>query len=143
MDFSFKIYRLAKSGFLLCFWFLICLMETSAQEVEHNYPVGPQNTDCDSIQLSGLSMDEIIRTIENTSYRFDQGFKISRITGVRAGHFYSCNGTSGFLVLTIGKEKKVFVEVLITTWDELIGSSDPDGFYEEKIKNKCSELTEF
>ena len=142
MDFSFSMCRLWQFILALFFSLLFCRLDVSAQEVGHNYLVGPQNTNCDSLQLSGLSIDEKISSIEKTSFRFDQGFKISRISGIRSGHFYSCDGISGFLILTIGKEKKIFSGIPKTTWDEFIKSADLDGFFEAKISNKYPELNE-
>jgi hypothetical protein len=140
MDSFFKMFfvRLFSLGLVICFFNYS--IDVCAQEVEHNYAVGPQNTDCDSLQMTGLPLDEIISTIQNTSFRFDQGFKITRVSGIREGHFYSCNGENGYLVLTIGKEKKVFREVPKSTWNEFINSSDLDGFYEELIKSKYIEI---
>ena len=113
-----------------------------AQEVEHNYPVGPQKTNCDSLHLTEHSPLEVISAIENSSFRFDQGFKISRVTGIRAGHYYSCDGVSGYLILTIGKEKKVYPEIPKILWNEFISSSDLDGFYDRKIKTEYKEIRE-
>lgn len=140
MDSFFKMFFVPLFSLGLIISFFVCSVDGCAQEVEHNYTVGPQNTNCDSLQMTGQPLDEIISTIENTSFRFDQGFKISRVSGIRAGHFYSCNGENGYLVLTIGKEKKVFREVPTSTWNEFINSSDLDGFYEEFIKSKYIEI---
>jgi hypothetical protein len=139
MDFSFKI-----TGWRFGFWLLTgCLMQQAlAQEVEHNYPVGPQNTNCDSLKLAELPFQEVISTLENTSFRFDQGFRISRISGVRAAHYYSCNGIVGYLILTIGQEKKVFIDVPKSLWNEFITTSDLDGFYEKNIKSEFREYRE-
>lgn len=137
MDFSFKT-----KGFLYGILLMLCclILQVSAQEVEHNYPVGPQKTNCDSLQLTELPLEEVISAIENTSFRFDQGFKISRVAGIRAAHYYSCNGISGYLILTIGQEKKVFSEVTKKLWNEFIASSDLDNFYEENIKSEFREF---
>ena len=135
MDFSFDRFVLRSLSWMACCILLISAVKLSAQEVEHNYPVGPKNTDCDSMQLNGLSRETMIETIENNAFRFDQQFKISRVAGIRAGHYYSCDGKSGFLILTVGKEKALFVDVPKTIWDEFIKSSDLDGFYEKNLKN--------
>ncbi len=126
--------------FSFFFYFFISMVHIYAQEVEHNYPVGPQKTNCDSLQLKDRSTGEIISNIENSTFRFDQGFKISRFAGIRAGHFYSCDGENGYLILTIGKEKKIFSGVPKTIWNEFIKSTDLDGYFDEKIKTKFLEI---
>lgn len=139
MDFSFKM-RGFRFGLLLLTSFLI--QQVMAQEVEHNYPVGPQNTNCDSLNLAEMPLEEVISTLENTSFRFDQGFRISRISGVRAAHYYSCNGIDGYLILTTGQEIKVFIDVPKSLWNEFIAASDLDGFYEKNIKSAFREYRE-
>lgn len=139
MDFSFKMTGL-HLGFLLL---TVCLIQqVSAQEVEHNYPVGPQNTNCDSLELGDLPVEEVITILENASFRFDQEFRISRVSGVRAAHYYSCNGTTGYLIITIGQEKKVFLEVPKSHWNAFRTTSDPDSYYEKNIKSAFREYRE-
>lgn len=139
MDFSFKLTGL-RLGLLLLIGGLV--QQVSAQEVEHNYPVGPQKTNCDSLELERLPFETVVSTLENTSFRFDQGFRISRVSGVRAAHYYSCNGTTGYLLLTIGQEKRVFIDVPKSLWDEFITASDLDGFYEKNIQSEFREYRE-
>jgi hypothetical protein len=133
MDFSFKRITIHLCPWIWGSFFLVITLTASAQEVEHNYPVGPQNTSCDSLNLVGLSGEKMIQFIEMSSFRFDQQFKISRISGIQAGHFYSCDGKTGYLILTIDKKKKLLVDLPKTIWDEFIQSSDLDGFYEKHI----------
>jgi hypothetical protein len=113
-----------------------------AQEVEHNYPVGPQSTNCDSLQLNGLPVDKMIQIIKNSAFRFDQQFKISRLSGIRGGNYYSCDGKSGFLMVDVDKEIELYVDVPKSTWDEFLLSPDLDGFYERNIKNSYKQIEE-
>jgi hypothetical protein len=76
----------------------------------------------------------MIQIIEESSFRFDQQFKISRLSGIRGGNYYSCDGNSGFLIVEVDKEKELYVDVPKSTWDEFIRSSDLDGFYQNNIK---------
>jgi hypothetical protein len=105
-----------------------------AQEVEHNYVVGPQNTNCDSLELVGLSTDEAISAITNTKFRLDQQFKLNRPQGLRAGAFHSCDNQSGFLIILFDRRKHLFPEVPLSTWDTFVTSPDPEDFFLQKIK---------
>ena len=58
-----------------------------AQEVEHNYEMGPQITTCDSLNLDGLSVEEQIAEIENTTFRYVQKFKLNRREGFQGDGF--------------------------------------------------------
>ena len=113
-----------------------------AQEVEHNYPVGPSKTGCDSLLLDGFSFEEALENIESTTFRFHQKFRNSRLSGVQAGQFYSCDGKSGFLLLTVDKRKIIHLDVPKTIWDNLIQSTDPDLLYREKIRTEYPGISE-
>lgn len=128
-------------------WMLILIIGsassgTFAQEVEHNYPVGPSKTSCDSLSLEGFSFEESLEKIESTTFRFEQKFRNSRLSGVQAGQFLSCDGKSGFLLLTVDKRKTIHMDVPRTIWDNLIGSSDPDHLYREQIHDKFPAISE-
>ncbi|MBR9999199.1 MAG: hypothetical protein KFF73_09520 [Cyclobacteriaceae bacterium] len=110
--------------------------------MEHNYPVGPAKTNCDSLQIKGLGFDETLSRIENTTFRFHQKFKNSRLNGVQAGQFYSCDGGKGFLLLTVDKKKTIFREVPKSVWDSLVITTDPDQFYMEKVRDEFPGIPE-
>ena len=115
---------------------LIIFIHTSeAQEVEHNYQVGPQMTDCDSIQLVGLTESEAIASIATYSYRFQQKFRLTRKNGFQGGEFYSCDTKHGYLIIKFNNRDRLYLDVEKSIWDELISNQDPEGFY-IKIQNQ-------
>jgi hypothetical protein len=124
-----------------CFMLILTFVSITAKaQVEHNYLVGPQNTSCDSLMLNSLTKEEAVKAIENTVFRFDQKFRISRTSGVRAGHFYSCDGMMGYLILTVNQKKIIYLEVPKTVWDEFISNPDLDGYYTGNIQNNYQVL---
>ncbi len=134
MDFSSRMMK-----FISLTVFISLMISVNQQlycQVKHNYPVGPQNTSCDSLDVSGMTRVEAIKQVENAVFRFNQNFKLSRTSGVRAAHYYSCDGSKGYLVITVNKDKLLFLNVPKNVWNEIITSSDIDGFYEESIRGK-------
>ena len=68
----------------MVFWLLTVLIwQVYGQEVEHNYKMGPQKTACDSLDLHQLEDTEQIEVIRNTSFRFDQNFRLTRKSGLQ------------------------------------------------------------
>ncbi len=132
MDFSFNVNKTPPGNIFVLL--LLFYQISYSQEVEHNYPVGSQKTNCDSLILQGLSFDQKINSIEESTFRFGQNFKISRSSGVRAGHFYSCDGNTGFLILTINKEKVIYEHIPRSLWENFTKATDLDGFFENNIK---------
>lgn len=106
-----------------------------AQEVEHNYLVGPQMTDCDSLDITGLSLHESIDKIRASKFRFDQAFKLTRKQGLQSGEFYSCDNERGYLVISFDGIESLFVNIEKNIWNDLISTSDPEGLY-FKMKKK-------
>ncbi len=119
---------------MLMIFFFLSLVTIVIGQVEHNYLVGPRHTGCDSLNIGGLPAGEALTAIENTIFRFDQKFKLSRAEGLRAGHFYSCDGISGFLIVTSGQEKVIHKEVPKKVWDEFISTSGLEEFYTKRIQ---------
>lgn len=128
--------------FIFCLLIMLTTGGASGQEVEHNYPVGPSNTNCDSLRLEGLSSDEALEKITGTSFRFHQKFNYSRLSGVQAGQYFSCDGKSGFLLITVERKKSLYSQVPREIWNNLISSGDPDSFYQEKIMSVFPDLFE-
>jgi hypothetical protein len=117
----------------IIFLFIIGIKTVNAQ-VEHNYPVGPQSTDCDSLDIALLSLDEAISKVENSKFRYQQQFKISRTYGVMSARYYSCNGKSGYLIMVVDKKNLIYLEVPKSVWDALITSSDINAYYKSEIE---------
>jgi len=124
--------RIIKLLFVLSFFYLNI---TFAQEVEHNYLVGPQVTNCDSLDITGLSLHESIEKIRASKFRFDQSFKLTRKQGLQSGEYYSCDNERGYLVITFDGIESLYVNIEKDTWNDLISSSDPEGLY-FKMKKK-------
>ena len=118
------------------FFFCITTFEVAHCQVEHNYLVGPQSTDCDSLSIASLSIDEAISKIENSKFRFQQQFKISRTFGVMNARYYSCDGESGYLIMLVDKINYLYLKIPKSVWDKLITSSDINTFYTIEIKEK-------
>ena len=106
---------------------------TQAQEVEHNYTVGPQTTNCDSLDLSKVPAENQIASIRSATFRFDQSFKLTRRTGLKGGSFYSCDNKSGYLIIKYNEKEQLIADVKKEQWQEFISSRDPEGYYLEKF----------
>jgi hypothetical protein len=132
MKFS-KIRKYLRNIYWIMF-FILGVFQASGQEVEHNYLVGPQSTNCDSLNLPLISFKEAVKMIENSSFRFQQQFKISRTYGVMNAKYYSCDGEKGFLIMKVDKVNYLYLDVPKTTWDLLIKSPDINALYDQEIR---------
>lgn len=110
-------------------------INSAAQEIEHNYLVGPQYTDCDSLKIEHILKDEAIRTIKGSTFRYTQNFKLTRRQGLMAGAFYSCDNETGYLIIQYDKVEYLYFDMTRKDWELLKSSKDPEGFYlDQKVK---------
>ena len=114
---------------------LLSSVRAAGQEVGHNYLVGPQFTDCDSLKMDGLTPEQAIEKIRRAKYRFDQKFRLTRKQGLQKGEFYSCDNQTGYLVITLDGRESLYFHVNKDFWDSLVTSADPEGYI---LKNKGS-----
>ena len=113
------------------------LSSAKAQEVEHNYPMGPQYTDCDSLEIDfDMDQSDFEEKLNSTVFRFSQEFRLRRLSGVQYGKFYSCDGQWGYLLVQYNGKKSIHEAVDKSFWDSLVKSQDPDNYYLDTIKKK-------
>ena len=127
--------RLGKRAFIgfwiTCLFLMLVIANCDAQDVEHNYKVGPQSTSCDSLILEALNPERAIEKIRDAKFRFQQSFKLTRRQGFKEGEFYSCDGEIGFLIIKYNESEFLYVEVKNEIWDKLKTSQDPEGYFLE------------
>ncbi|HLF34402.1 MAG TPA: hypothetical protein VI583_09200 [Cyclobacteriaceae bacterium] len=114
--------------FQLCFFISALNGKTIAQGIEHNYPVAPQNTNCDSLGILPDDYPDALLKIENASWRYQRSFSISRQHGLRQARFFSCDAETGFLITHSDSTKCIFHDVPLKAWEELTKSPDPESF---------------
>ena len=110
---------------VLAFWAIVGLSYAGcAQEVEHNFTVGPGNTSCDSLNVADTS--NLITAVRKTKFRFFEELKISRYKTPRHVSYFSCDGKSGYLIAKETDKKEVIIEgVDIEDWKSVLNSRDP------------------
>ncbi len=111
---------------IISFYFYFSVI---AQEVKHNYHVGPQFTDCDSLDFTGLSSEASISLIRTSNFRFDQSFKLTNKQGLQSGEFFSCDNNEGFLLITIDGKEILYTRVVKKIWNDFISSPNPEEYY--------------
>ncbi|GEM_PF-2331036 len=110
--------------------------KTFAQEVEHNFEMPAQKTNCDSLNLNSLDEDGKILAIEAADFRSKQDIKLNRMDGFQAAWFYSCNNNSGYIIAKIDNKKRVFENIGVNTWNEFISSGDFLGYIDKNFDKK-------
>lgn len=124
-----------KQIFIL-FFLLTGILNISTAQVEHNFKMAPEKTDCHKLVLS--EQDSIaIQQINNATFRITEEIRISRYHSPNKASFFSCDGLKGFIIVRENEDKTVFYsDIPKVVWDSLSSSSDPIGYYNMKFKKK-------
>lgn len=102
-------------------------------QVEHNFKMDPEKTDCHGIVLTG-NLDQDLSIINKSIFRVQEEMNISRYRTPNKVYFYSCDGKKGFLVATENDTTiKIFKEVDKSVWDSLTNTDDPIMYYKLKF----------
>ncbi|MEO1054572.1 MAG: hypothetical protein AAFX87_28330 [Bacteroidota bacterium] len=102
-------------------------------QADQNLKIAPTNVNCDELPDSFANADEAVSLIEKGKYRYQQDFKISRVTGFQGGSFYSCDNKVGYLIVSVSNKKTAFKDIPKAVWQSFMNSMDPQSFYEMKI----------
>ena len=119
--------------------FLTGSAKQAISQIDHNFLVGPQKTDCDSLPALFTDHHQALKMIRGANFRFTQDFEIRRNTGFRGANFYSCDNRNGFLIVKVNDQSIIFPDVPKQIWDEFIGSNNMEGYY-YKIKKDYTQL---
>ena len=114
---------------LLILFILVGMVQVTQGQVEHNFLVGPNKTDCDSLPEIFPDQDRALELIQGAKFRFTQEFEIRRNAGFRGANFYSCDNEEGLLVVKVDDQSIIFPNVPKRIWDEFIGSNNMEGYY--------------
>ena len=116
---------------LVIFIILFSASITCFAQVEHNFNMSPEETDCHQIpDLKPISPDSAISIILNASYRFQEAITISRYRSPRKLSYFSCDGSVGYMVAQEDDINfKLYSQMPKTIWDSLANSNDPISFY--------------
>ena len=125
-----------KATFPLLFFTLTCSIQNFAQEVEHNFEMEPQKTNCAEIQLEHLSEEEKIVVVEQAVFRYTQDFKLNRMEGFQAAWYYSCDTQTGFVITKVDKQKNLYLNIPKELWERFVTSGDFMTFILNNFKNR-------
>lgn len=119
---------------------LLFFSMSAAAQVRHNFPMGPQKTNCDTLVIRDNDFEASLQKIEGATWRYTQSMHLNRPFGFRSADFYSCDGQTGYLVIRVDEEKYIYMKVPVSVWEEFSKTSDPENFIKEKIDGNFSEL---
>ncbi|HNP19148.1 MAG TPA: hypothetical protein PKL31_11980 [Fulvivirga sp.] len=116
-------------------YFFILIATTVEGQVEHNFKMGPEKTNCQNIPLEFKpeQLDSAIIIIQSATYRYTEHIVISRYYTPREATFYSCDGDKGWVIARINDtDHEVYSEVPLSIWETFANSEDPIADYKSE-----------
>jgi len=118
----------------LLFSLLFLIPLIAAAQVEHNFEMDPENTDCHLINMADKTSDELVAEIRNRSFRFAQEIRISRYRTPHQLEYFSCDGKTGYLLAEMQDNKYIlYTEISLEEWQELLDARDVLEFYSQEF----------
>jgi hypothetical protein len=115
---------------------ILCLSITAFAQIEHNFSMAPEKTDCHILILKEDSLSNI-EEIRNSTFRFKEEMNISRYYAPRTIEYYSCDGITGYLIAVENETiTLLYLNVLKTKYDSLSNNDDPITFYKQYFKTR-------
>lgn len=105
-------------------------------QVEHNFKMEPEKTDCHELELTG-DLDKDLELIKSSTFRLKEAMKVSRYHIPNSVEYYSCDGVKGYIIAVENDStSKLFKDVNKSVWDSLTNSKDPILYYKIKFLNE-------
>ncbi len=105
------------------------------EEVEHNFEMKPQKTNCEELQIEKLTTENQILSVENSIFRFTQDFKLNRREGFQSAHYYSCDSKTGYVIAEIDNKKSLYSNISKELWEQFTTSGDFLNFIQKHFTN--------
>ncbi|MCM8569699.1 KTSC domain-containing protein [Gramella jeungdoensis] len=74
--------------------------------------------------------------ISNAAFKVEDTFNTSRSSWIKNAHYYSCNGRTGFLIISTKTDSYIHQNVPVALWNEFKVASSLGRFYNLNLKNK-------
>ncbi len=109
---------------------VLLLPLSSTAQVEHNFEMGPENTDCGSLDSLSLPEQEMPAPILAATFRYREELRISRYTAPRKLVYASCDGKDGYLLAWQDDSLiHVYEKVPLAAWEAILTAGDPRESY--------------
>lgn len=122
---------------------ILCMVISSCiqAQVEHNFEMEPSNTNCHELPEKFDSPSQAMDAVEKSTFRFTQSIKISRYHSPKAAFYYSCDGKTGYMIVTLKDDsRKIYKSIPQEVWDQFANTNDPIGYYASNIEKKYESI---
>ena len=93
-------------------------------------------TDCKQLPTSFATYEEAISKVKAAKFKINETINTERSSWIRGLSYYSCDGTTGFLIMKTDKKEYIHTGVPYTLWQDFKKASSLGSFYDLNVKHK-------
>lgn len=113
---------------ILCIILMLLLLSCSKnkQNISH----------CSQITTPFQTYEEAKNTVESVDFKYADEVNTSKSSWIRGAQYYSCDGSTGYLVYQTDKKEYIHQHVPIEVWKEFKNAESFGSFYNKNLKHK-------
>lgn len=93
-------------------------------------------SDCSKITSPFKTYEEAKNTVESVAFEYTDEVDTSKSSWIRGAQYYSCDGSTGYLVYQTDKKEYIHQHVPIEVWKEFKNAESFGSFYNKNLKHK-------
>ena len=114
---------------IFIFYLLIfCTINVSAQS----------HKSCDRLPASFPNYESAMQQIKSAEFKINETIDTRKSSWIRGLSYLSCDGKSGFMIISTDSKSYIHQNVPIEIWDELKSAESFGTFYNENIRHRYS-----
>ena len=92
--------------------------------------------DCDKLPKHYSSYQSAVAKIKGTHFKIQESVNTSKSSWIRGASFFSCDGKTGFFIITSDKQEYLYSGVPKEIWEGFKSADSFGSYYDHNIKNK-------
>lgn len=93
-------------------------------------------SECSQITTPFTTYDEAKNTVESVDFKYTDEVDTSKSSWIRGAQYYSCDGSTGYLVYQTDNKEYIHQHVPIEVWKEFKNAESFGSFYNRNLKHK-------
>lgn len=90
---------------------------------------------CSDLPPSFSSYNDAISSVESVDFKIEDEADTSKSSWIRSADFYSCDGDSGYLIISTDDHEYIHENLPVSVWEDFKNADSFGKFYNANIKN--------
>ena len=95
-----------------------------------------QKKNCDNLPKTFTNYNNAVEQIKSLDFEISESVNTSKSSWIRNASYYSCDGHTGFFILTTNNKEYLFSNLPYDVWKNFETAKSFGEFYNKEIRNK-------